>query len=76
MSSNIKEVLSIHPELKKDLFIRGFLITDKKLDTTDFPFYGNWKVEEHQGYYFMAHEKTGMHVLDKGDKCFFIMGHE
>lgn len=75
MSSNIKEVLSIHPELKKDLFIRGFLITDKKLDTTDFPFYGNWKVEEHQGYYFMAHEKTGMHILDKGDKCFFIMGH-
>ncbi len=35
MSSNIKEVLLSNPELKKDLFIRGFLITDKKLETDD-----------------------------------------
>lgn len=35
-------MLDRHPDLKKDLFIRGFLITSKKIDNTDeFPFYGN-----------------------------------
>ncbi len=75
MNSNIKEVLSLNPELKKDLFIRGFLITDKEIETNDFPFYGNWKKEFHCGYYFMAHEKTGMNIIEKDGKCFFIMGH-
>ena len=75
MRSGIKEVLLSHPELKKDLFIRGFLITDKEISTDEFPFYGNWRTERHSGYYFMAHEKAGMHILDKGNKTFFIMGH-
>lgn len=75
MHSEIKEVLSSHPELKKDLFIRGFLIADKEINTDQFPFYGNWRTEYHGGYYFMAHEKACMHILDKGNKTFFIMGH-
>lgn len=75
MNSKIKEVLSSHPELQKDLFVRGFLITDKKLETSDFPFYGNWRTEFHCGYYFMAHEKTGMNIIEKDGNCFFIMGH-
>lgn len=39
-------MLEKNPELKKDLFIRGFLITDKKInDVSGFPFYGNWEVK-------------------------------
>lgn len=54
-------MLEKNPELKKDLFIRGFLITDKKInDVSGFPFYGNWEVKESSGYYFMAHNLTGM----------------
>lgn len=70
-------MLEQNPELKKDLFIRGFLITDKKIENiSDFPFYGNWKIRECAGYYFMAHNLTGMHlyVTDQGN-TFFIMGH-
>lgn len=70
-------MLEKNPELKKDLFIRGFLITDKKInDVSGFPFYGNWEVKESSGYYFMAHNLTGMHlyVTDEGN-TFFIMGH-
>ena len=34
-------MLEKNPQLKKDLFIRGFLITDKRIkDTSTFPFYG------------------------------------
>ena len=71
------EMLEKNPQLKKDLFIRGFLITDKELkNLKEFPFYGNWKVEEYNGFYFMAHKLTGMHVYiaDNGS-IFFIMGH-
>lgn len=43
-------MLEKNPELKKDLFIRGFLITDKKInDVSGFPFYGNWEVKEALG---------------------------
>lgn len=75
-----KEFLSMlenNSELKKDLFIRGFLITDKKLTTLEeFPFYGNWRVEEHKDLYFMAHELAGMYVYeDKEGRLFFLMGH-
>ena len=59
--------------MKKDLFIRGFLITDKKInDVSGFPFYGNWEVKESSGYYFMAHNLTGMHlyVTDEGNKIY------
>lgn len=71
------QMLNSNPELQSDLFIRGFLITDSKFaDTSKFPFYVNWVVEKHGGYYFMAHKLTGMHVYtDTDGNVFFIMGH-
>ncbi len=70
-------MLDKNPELKKDLFIRGFLITDKEIENLDeFPFYGNWKVEQHGGFYFMGHALTGMNVYEAEDgNVFFFMGH-
>lgn len=70
-------MLEKHQELKKDLFIRGFLITNSKPENVeDFPFYGNWRVEKHAGYYFMAHELTGMHIYETEEgNVFFLMGH-
>lgn len=77
---NKKEFVNMmvqHPELESDLFIRGFLITDKKFNSLDdFPFYGNWKVEEFAGFYFMSHRLTGMHLYETDNgNAFFIMGH-
>lgn len=70
-------MLEQNPELKKDLFIRGFLITDNRIkDISKFPFYGNWGVQESSGYYFMAHHLTGMHFYTDADgNTFFLMGH-
>ena len=65
-----------HNNLKKDLFIRAFLLTDKQIEETNaFPFYGNWRVEEHCGYYFMAHKLAGMNVIEQNNAAFFILGH-
>lgn len=74
---DIKTILESKPYLKNDLFIRGFLITDKEqTDLNGFPFYGNWKVEKHGNYCFMAHNLTGMHIYeDENGNCFFILGH-
>lgn len=72
-----REMLQNKPYLQINLFARGFLITDEKIEDLDkFPFYGNWRVEEHKGYYFMAHRLTGMHIYeDKKGGLFFLMGH-
>lgn len=72
----ILDVLETKPYLKKDLFIRGFLITDNEpVNLNDFPFYSNWNIEYHNGFYFMAHFLTGMHIYEENGNTFFIMGH-
>lgn len=70
-------LLDEHQDLKKDLFIRGFLVTDDiEIDYTSFPFYGNWKSEKHGNFVFAAHNLTGMHVFeDEAGRVFFLMGH-
>lgn len=75
--SNFISMLEQHPQLKQDLFIRGFLVTDRDiLDLEQFPFYGNWRKEQHGGWYFMAHALTGMHIHeDDHGNVFFLMGH-
>lgn len=64
-------------ELRKFLFIRGFLITDKEIEDLErFPFYGNWKYEKYQKWYFLCHKFTTMNFFKtQDDKVFFIIGH-
>lgn len=73
----LQKLLTENKELQKDLFVRGFLITDRKnLNINEFPFYGNWKMEYHGEYCFLGHELTGMHIYeDRDGNVFFIMGH-
>lgn len=75
--NEFKTMLETHTELKKDLFIRGFLVTDNNnLNLREFPFYGNWKSEKHGKYIFLSHELTGMHIYeDEKGRCFFLLGH-
>ena len=50
----IKQVLDAHPELREDLFVRGFPVTDRAdLPTRDFPFYGAWHSREMAGMHRM-----------------------
>ena len=76
-NTQLIKMLDENSQLKKDLFIRGFLITNQEQKNLDkFPFYGNWRVEKHAGYYFMAHELAGMHIYETDEgNVFFLMGH-
>lgn len=70
-------MLEQHPQLKEDLFIRGFLITNRTdLNLETFPFYGNWTVSRSGGFQFITHPLTGAHIyqVDKSH-TFFLMGH-
>ncbi len=73
----IKRLLSQRPELQKELFIRGFMITTQKLENIDeFPFYGNWVFHPFGDYLVCGHKTTGLHLYEDGNhRCFFILGH-
>ena len=73
----IKQVIETNEDLKKFLFIRGFVVTDNaELNVDGFPFYGQWKHNEIDGIHFWTHPLTGFHFVRNGtDNAAFILGH-
>lgn len=74
---DIQKLLEQNPELKFDLFIRGFLITNKQIDSLDkFPFYGNWSQQKCGDYYLLKHSLANIYTYTNSKKLtFFICGH-
>lgn len=72
---NIRRILEEKPHLREHLFARGFLLTDKELDDTGYPFYGSWKHSCHRGYHFYIHPKQKLHYLETEESLFFLIGH-
>lgn len=74
---DIQKLLEQNPELKFDLFIRGFLITNKQIDSLDeFPFYGNWSQQKCGDYYLLKHSHANIYTYTNSKKLtFFICGH-
>lgn len=74
--NNVKAILEQHEDLREFLFVRGFLLTDNAgIQSDGYPFYSAWKCEKHANYYFWAHPKTGIHLIDHDGKTFFLFGH-
>lgn len=73
----IKEMLENNEDLKKKLFIRGFVVTDNSnIKATEFPFYGQWNHNEVDGVHFWTHPLTGCHIVrDENNNAAFILGH-
>lgn len=72
----LKEALDKRPELQKFLFIRGFLVSDKKIENINhFPFYGNWNEKQKDGCYFYTHNKTAVHFASNDKVTLFLLGH-
>ena len=58
----LKEAIDKKSDLQKFLFIRGFLVSDKKIENlNEFPFYDNWNEVQKDGYYFYTHNKASVH---------------
>ena len=72
----LKEALDKKSDLQKFLFIRGFLVTDKKIENLEaFPFYGNCNETQRDGYYFYTHNKTSVHFASNDKATLFLLGH-
>ena len=58
--NEIKQILTDHEDLRRYLFIRGFLITNAEdIPTEEYPMYGAWKKTElGDGYALYAHPLT------------------
>lgn len=72
----IKSLLDSQEDLRKYLFIRGFLITeDGSVPADDYPFYGVWKKTYFHGFHFWSHPLTGIHFAEKKGVGAFLLGH-
>ncbi len=72
---SLKEMLEDRPDLRKYLFIRGFLVTNASVNTDKFPFYGTWKQFTLVGFHFLTHPLTGFYHVRVGDVLLFLLGH-
>ncbi len=73
---DIRIVLKEREDLRKYLFIRGFLMTDNPgIDGNNFPFFGEWKCTGLGNFYVWTHSDTGFYWVHKDGRIFFLFGH-
>lgn len=72
----LKDKLDINKELQKHLYEKGFLITSvSSIDTSSYPFYGNWSATKIGSYDFLVYKSTPLYTYAKRDNVFFLIGH-
>ncbi len=73
---SIIESMNKRADLRKFLFIRGFLLTDnQEISGTGFPFYSEWSHSILHGFSFWCHKLTGFHYYEENNVLFFLFGH-
>lgn len=73
--SNLKIMLDKRSDLQKYLFCRGFFLTNRSVDLSEFPFYGHWTGRPIGEYTAYTHELQKVSVFEEEDKSFFLFGH-
>lgn len=71
----INDILEKNEDLRKFLFIRGFVVTSADICGEGYPFYNQWECFDAGDYHFWTHPLTGIHVVEYAGKYFFILGH-
>lgn len=71
----IQEMLERNPDLRENLFIRGFLVTEEAQNESGYPFYGAWIHHKWNQYHVYIHPaQTFYSAIGKNGACFLI-GH-
>lgn len=71
----VKEITEELPALRKYLFTRGFLLTDKEYSLSAYPFYGNWSCQRIRDLNLYVHEKLSSFVHEDGFTSYLLVGH-
>lgn len=74
--SDFLTMLENNLDLQEFLFIRGFLLTDRKdIAKSEFPFYGKWNVTKIGKWNVFTHPLTGFHFAEMGGVTAVMFGH-
>ncbi len=73
--TGIQEILTNHPELKDKLFARGFLLTNAIVDTSQYPFYGNWKTESFGSFHLAVSSQQHYSRIIRDHVTLLLVGH-
>jgi len=77
----IKKILDDHPSYRETLFCRGYLITNRVLNTSEYPFYGQWNtvspgsVKNLGKLYIYYHAWQQCYVCEKNGLTAALIGH-
>ena len=72
----LEESLNKREDLRRFLFIRGFMLTNnQEVSGSGFPFYNEWNQIVLHGYSFWTHKLTGFHYIEVDNTLFFLLGH-
>ena len=72
----IRERLDRESKYRSDLFCRGYLITDAKLDDTHgYPFYDAWQCARVGGYTVFVHPEANYYRAEKEGSQALLIGH-
>lgn len=76
MSQSLQERLNAKPQLQKHLFEKGYLITDREIDSLQtYPFYQNWDAARIGRYTILVHHSAPLFTVEKDDATYFLIGH-
>lgn len=71
----MEKLLNEKPHLREYLFVRGFLMTSRQFDESEYPFYGNWNHSIFEGFHFYIHNKMKGHFAKGEQRSCFLIGH-
>ena len=81
-TNEIKEILNNHPQHRKELFTRGYLIsTNENLEKNTYPFYDNWttlkfgELKDGKAVNIYCHNRETCFTLKLGNISIALIGH-
>lgn len=73
--NEIRNLLSMNPELKNKLFARGFLFTNDTVDFNKYPFFGTWIHHQFAEYSLLVSPEQNCFHVSENQVSFIIAGH-
>lgn len=72
---SLKILLDTYPEYKKNLFIRGYLVTNDSITCgSEFPFYSNWTQYKFGCFNFSVHKDQNIYFYGNNERKVVLIG--
>lgn len=73
--NSVRSLLDSFPQYRGKLYIRGFLLTDDRIDEAGYPFYGVWKHYDIMGRTLLVHPLQHCFLCEDEDVAAVLVGH-